>query len=144
MGPSPPALLWFFALYSKIFSRHLKYLDLSKLLDAPNKKKQFYSLSEHFEIWVRKLPMHERVKNLQKSCFSQNNVSKFIIRIIKNAFFHYELHLTDITSLDLFPLHNPTEWKMSSAFLKHTYLCQQKNIFRLFILNFDSDILLQK
>ena len=67
----PPPL--FFCPSLKIFlgNSYLKILDLSKLFvaDTPIKKSQqlyFYPLSEHFEIWVRKPPIEERVKNKKK------------------------------------------------------------------------------
>ena len=65
-----PALLWFLP-SSQIIFRQAKILDFLKFFvadaRAKNKKeKKIYSLSEHFEIGVRKSPMHERVKGLSR------------------------------------------------------------------------------
>ena len=62
------ALLCFFCPLLKIYSGnpYLKILDLAKrfVSDAPFKKKlKNYLISDHFEMWVWKSPMHERVKN---------------------------------------------------------------------------------
>ena len=62
---APPLI--FLPFTQNIFSNpYLKILDPTKLFiaDAPIKKNLkllFYPLSEHFEIWVRKPPMAERV-----------------------------------------------------------------------------------
>ena len=58
---SPPPLLYFVALYSK----YLKIPGLSKLFFAGAhmiKKSEKNSLLVHFEIWVWKSPMKNRVK----------------------------------------------------------------------------------
>ena len=62
----PPPLGFYPLLKISLGNPYLKILDLSKLFiaDAPVKKKStflFYPLSEHFEIWVQKPPMVERV-----------------------------------------------------------------------------------
>ena len=69
-GVRPPPPLFFCPLLKiSLGNPHLKILDLSKLFisDAPMKKKfkKFIftpSHAEHFEIWVRKSPIAERVK----------------------------------------------------------------------------------
>ena len=51
---------------------NLKILDFSKLFYVFSNKEKilknyFYSFAEHFEIWVRKSRMYERVKKIDNS-----------------------------------------------------------------------------
>ena len=60
-----PAVVFYLLLKISLGNPYMKMFNLSKLFCCGCPSKYFvYSLSEHFEIWVRKSPMHERVKRL--------------------------------------------------------------------------------
>ena len=61
----PPSLVFSPLLKISLGNPYLKILDLTKLIaDAPIKK-SVNLISDHFEIWVQKPPMDERVKKIE-------------------------------------------------------------------------------
>ena len=80
---APPSLVFFYLLKISWGNPHLKILDLANLFvaDAPIYIIIFYPLLEHFEISVRKPPVHKRVNRL----LIKINPCLIIFPIVKHA-----------------------------------------------------------